>query len=81
METYNLYDNDGQRVVLDRSRGGKDIGVVIDDKLNLREHMNAQINKANSSMDLIRRTYTYLDEDSFKCLFKALARPYLNMQR
>ena len=77
VETYHLYDNDGQRVVLDRSRGEKDIGVIVDDKLNFREHMNAQINKANSIMGLIRRTYTYLDEDSFKCLFKALVRPHL----
>ena len=36
METYHLYDNDGQRVVLDISKGEKDIGVIIDGKLNFR---------------------------------------------
>jgi hypothetical protein len=28
-------------------------------------------------MDLIRRTYSYLDEQSFKYLFQALVRPHL----
>jgi hypothetical protein len=39
--------------------------------------MQQQINKANSIMGLIRRTYTYLDEQNFKYLFQALVRPYL----
>jgi hypothetical protein len=39
--------------------------------------MQQQINKANSIMGLIRRTYTYLDEQSFKYLFQALLRPHL----
>jgi hypothetical protein len=33
--------------------------------------------KANSIMGLIRRTYTYLDEQSFKYLFQALVRPHI----
>jgi hypothetical protein len=35
------------------------------------------MNKANSIMGLIRRTYTYLDEQSFKYLFQALVRPHI----
>jgi hypothetical protein len=35
------------------------------------------VNKANSIMGLIRRTYTYLDEQSFKYLFQALVRPHI----
>jgi hypothetical protein len=37
----------------------KDIGVVIDNQLNFEDHMNEQINKSNSIMGLIRRTFTY----------------------
>ena len=35
------------------------------------------MNKANSIMGLIRRTYTYLNEQSFKDLFQALVRPHI----
>jgi hypothetical protein len=59
------------------SEGEKDIGVHVDENLNFKKHMQTQINKANSIMGLIRRTYSYLDEKSFKYLFQALVRPHL----
>ena len=55
----------------------KDIGVIVDNKLNFEEHMNEKINKANSIMGLIRRTLTYPDEMIFLLLYKALVRPHL----
>lgn len=43
-----------------------DIGVVIDNQLNFEGHfMNEKINKPNSIMGLIRRTFTYIDEPTF----------------
>lgn len=74
---YHLYDNDNQKVTLERTDGEKDIGVLVDKNLNFRKHIQAQISKANSIMGLIRRTYSYLDETNFKYLFKALVRPHL----
>ena len=55
----------------------KDIGVTIDSKLSFEQHMNEKINKANSTMGLIRRTFTCLDEEIFSLLYKALVRPHL----
>ena len=49
----------------------------MDNKLNFEEHMNEKINKANSIMGLIRRTFTHLDETTFLLLYKALVRPHL----
>jgi hypothetical protein len=40
----------------------KDIGVFVDENLSFNKHIQNQVNKANSIMGLIRRTYTYLDE-------------------
>ena len=77
MGTYHLYDNEGREVELDRSEGEKDIGVLVDEHLNFSRHIQQQVNKANSIMGLIRRTYTYLDEQSFRYLFQALVRPHL----
>jgi hypothetical protein len=74
---YYLYDNDGNRIELEQSDGEKDIGVLVDENLFFNKHIQNQVNKANSIMGLIRRTNTYLDEQSFKYLFQALVRPHI----
>ena len=75
--SYEMKNEKGEASKLDRSHGEKDIGVTVDDKLNFRQHIQNQVQKANSIMGLIRRSYTYLDEESFCLLFKALVRPHL----
>ena len=50
---------------------------MVDDKVNYDKHIQQQVNKANSIMGLIRRTYTFLDETSFRYLFQALVRPHI----
>jgi hypothetical protein len=52
----------------------KDIGVIIDDNLNFDTHINTKINKANSILGLIRRSYKYLDNETFIPLYKAMVR-------
>ena len=55
----------------------RDLGVILDNRLHFDQHIQAKINKANSIMALIRKTYTYLDNSSFLLLFKSLVRPHL----
>ena len=55
----------------------KDIGVIVDDQLKFESHIYEKINKANSMMGLIRRSFVHMDEDMFKKLFKALVHPHL----
>jgi hypothetical protein len=55
----------------------KDLGVVVDKELSFDKMMDDKINKANSMMGLIRRTMTFLDQESFKLLFNAFVRPQL----
>ena len=45
--------------------------------MSFREDINSRATKANNIMGIIRRTYTYLDIESFKLLFKSLVRPHL----
>lgn len=40
-------------------------------------HIETKVNKSNSTMRIIRRSFTYLDEEMFRLLFKALVRPHL----
>ena len=45
----------------------KDLGVVIDNKLNFEKHIVEKVNKASSIMGVIRRTFEYMDDKfSFK---------------
>ena len=39
------------------TRKEKDIGVIIDDKLTFSDHLAEKINKANSILGIIRRTF------------------------
>ena len=47
---------------------------MVDDKIKFGKYILQQV---YSTMRLIRRMYTFLDETSFRYLFQALVRPYL----
>ena len=52
----------------------KDIGIYVDKHLTFETHIETKVNTANSIMGIIRRSFTYLDEEIFTLLFKALVR-------
>ena len=62
---------------LDQVATEKDIGVTFDSRLNFYEHANIAANRGNKIMGVIRRSYTHLDETTFRLLFVALVRPHL----
>ncbi len=55
----------------------KDLGVNIDDQLSFEQHCNLMLSKANCMLAIIRRTFTYIDEDMMVLLYKSMVRPYL----
>ena len=48
----------------------------MDNELEFKEHIN-KVNEANSTLGIIRRSYTYLDRQHPALLYKALVRPLL----
>jgi hypothetical protein len=54
----------------------KDVGVTIDNKLSFEQHISDKLNKANSIVGLIRRTFKYLSMTIFR-ICKPLWNPYL----
>ena len=72
--TYKLKDSDKG---MEFTKSEKDIGVVIDSKLSFENHINEKVNKANSIMGVIRRTFEFLDIKTFKILYTALVRPHV----
>ena len=55
----------------------KDLGVLIDNKLNFVPHIRAMVKKANRNLGIIKRTFSYIDKTIFLNLYKALVRPHL----
>ena len=47
----------------------KDLGVVIDNKLNFEKPIVEKVNKAYSIMRVIRRTFVYMDDKIFLILY------------
>ena len=55
----------------------KDLGVIMDSELTFAEHIAEKVNKANSLVGIIRRSFSYLDQDTFVKIYIAFVRPHL----
>ena len=76
--SYTMLDFNNQKLKkLEFITKEKDLGVIIDRKLNFSSGIVTQVKKANKMMGLIRRSYTHLDKTSFHDLFNSLVRPHL----
>ena len=55
----------------------KDLGIIVDSELKFGQHMSVKINKANSIMGTIKRTFKHLDVETFKLLYCSQVRSQL----
>ena len=65
------------KVKIDHTIEEKDLGVTFDSDLNFDRHINNVIAKANKMLGIIRRSFTYLDNEVITCLYKSHVRPHL----
>ena len=74
--TYTM--NTGHETIeIEKVSSEKDLGVIIDQSLNFSKHINEKVNKANRNLGIIFRTFTYMDHDMFRNLYKTIVRPHL----
>ena len=55
----------------------KDLGIMFQKDLKFTQHISGKISKANSTLGLISRTFSYIDQPTFLKLYTALVRPHL----
>jgi hypothetical protein len=55
----------------------KDLGIMIRSDLKWKEQINYACSKANRAIGMLKRTFTYLNEQMVKQLFKTFVRPHL----
>lgn len=54
-----------------------DLGITFSENLSFEDHILKKVKKANTLAGMIRRTFSYLDKDTFKLLFVSIVRPHL----
>ena len=64
-------------VPIEKVEEEKDLGVIIDRKLNFRQHIAKKVSIANSNLGIIYRTFTYFNPEMFLSLYKSIVRPHL----
>ena len=70
-------EEESKRVTLRKVIQEKEVGVTFDERLTFEHHILEKVKKANQTMGLIRRSFSYLDIQSFKWLFKAMVHQHL----
>ena len=61
---------------LERVNNIKDVGVIIDEKLCFRDHINEKVNNAYMMLGIIKRNFKFLEKEAFKNLYKAMVRSH-----
>jgi hypothetical protein len=74
---YFMHAEDGNLHKLEETELEKDLGVNTDSKLKFTDHCNIKVNSATKVLRYIRYTFSYIDEQMFLLLYKALVRPHL----
>ena len=73
---YTLLDGT-QRRLIEVVSEEKDLGVIFDQKLEFRTHIDTKVKAASRILALIRHSFKYLDRKTFILLYKSLVRPHL----
>ena len=63
--------------ILDKTEEEKDLGVIINKNFSFSTHINKSISKANQSLGIMQRTFTYMDEELFRDIYLTFVRPHL----
>ena len=75
-EKYFMFDSQ-TRITIEECDQEKDLGVIFDETLIFDKHINNAISKANKMLGLIKRTFSYLNKETFLKLYKSMVRPHL----
>lgn len=69
---YTVYGNEMEHVFEE-----KDLGVTIDAELKFEDHIAIKVRTANAIVGQMRRSFSFLDCDTFKRIYTAMVRPHL----
>ena len=62
---------------IEKTNEEKDLSIIVDTNLKFVQHINTKVKKANQMLVIIKRTFTFMDNEMLLILFKRLVRPHL----
>ncbi|CAC5382676.1 unnamed protein product [Mytilus coruscus] len=71
----NVYTMNNIHITKDEQE--KDLGIIFQKDLKFSQHISSKINKANSILSLINRTFSFKDQSTFLRPYVALVRPHV----
>ena len=75
---YLMFDNENECLsTIKDIREQTDLGVQMDESLRFEKQISNVVQKANGVLASIKRTFKYINIDSFPVLYKSLVRPHL----
>ena len=74
---YTIRQSDNTTLDIRDEMTERDMGVAIDNHLNFKLHISQTVSQANRLIGMIRRSFEYLDQETFLYLYKGLIRPKL----
>ena len=74
----NVKDTTTNATSLQRVDSVKDLGILVDDKLNFKEHTTIKINKAFSMLGIIKRNFKHMESSTLLKLYKTMVRSHLD---
>ena len=63
--------------MLEESGEERDLGVIIDESLKFHRHAAAAVKKANTVLEIIKKSFITLDTQTLPLLYKSMVRPHL----
>ena len=73
-----LRDKNENIYELTRVTSEKDLGITFQHDMKFDIHINNIVNKANRLLGLIKRTFSYMDRDTFLIIYKTIIRPIID---
>ena len=76
-DKHNYIISEEGQIELEETTVEKDLGIWVGNELGFKEHIKKVVNKANTTLGIIRRSYTYLDRQNLALPCIALVCPLL----
>ena len=76
--TYQMKDKNENIYELTTVTSEKDLGITFQHDMKFDIHINNIVNKANRLLGLVKRTFSYMDRDTFLIIYKSIIRPIID---
>lgn len=75
---YKMINKDRELKTLTKDVEEKDLGIVFEENLKFNKHITVTVNKANRLLEMIKRTFSFMNKEIFLVVYKTLIHSVLD---